>query len=231
MKVGAKKSGKDSSERDKKEGGKRSKTGDGKSALTAEDYSDYEVEVDDEDADEQDRELAAGSGGQSVAMKFGRSSKTGNKTVGGSKVREEDLDDSEVDEEAPDASSRARGASPSKRYQAVIDENEEDGNQITDNQSDKQVSPKPTQRARRNRPFHLNSSGASLEEDLTVDYYDEEFNEYDNQDFETSPRPAVENLMDDDGEGGLSEISNEVLYFSSKVTYQRGALFNKNLIL
>ena len=37
--------------------------------------------------------------------------------------------------------------------------------------------------------------------------------------------------MDDDGEGGLSEISNEMLYFNSKVTYQRGALFNKNLIL
>ena len=64
-----------------------------------------------------------------------------------------------------------------------------------------------------------------------IDYYDEEFNEYDNQYLETSPRPAVENLMDEDGDGGLSEISNEVLYFSSKVTYQRSALFYKNLIL
>ena len=38
-------------------------------------------------------------------------------------------------------------------------------------------------------------------------------------------------IVDDDVESGLSEISNEVLYFSSKVTYQRRALFNKNWIL
>ena len=36
---------------------------------------------------------------------------------------------------------------------------------------------------------------------------------------------------DDDAESGLSELSNEVLYFSNKVNQQRRALFSKNLIL
>jgi hypothetical protein len=124
MKFGGKKSGKDSSESDQKEGGEQD--------------SDYEVEVDDEDVDERDHKLTTGTKGKSAPMKFDSSSKTGNKNVRASKVREEDLDDSELDEEAPDGStSRARGSSPTKRHQAVIDENEEDGNQITDNQSDK----------------------------------------------------------------------------------------------
>ena len=126
-----------------------------------EDYSDYEVEDDDEDAG------TAGREGQPSSMQFGsRSTKSSNKRSGASKDREEDLDDSEGDEEAPDARTpKARGgeASASKHYQAMIDENENDGDQAAGNQSDKQVSPKATQRSQRNRPFNLNSSAASLE--------------------------------------------------------------------
>ena len=110
MKFGGKKSGKDSSESDQKEGGEQN--------------SDYEVEVDDEDVDERDQKLTTGIKGKSAPMKFDGSSKTGNKNARASKVREEDLDDSELDEEAPDGSTRARGSSPTKRNQAVVDVNE-----------------------------------------------------------------------------------------------------------
>lgn len=95
-----------------------------------------------------------------------------------------------------------------------MDENE---TEELDKFAPSQITPK----ARSGKRPSLTAASAFIDKDLetdnnyTVDYYDEEFNEYENQ-FEASPTHIVDH-GDDDAESGLSELSNEVLYFSNKV--------------
>lgn len=54
------------------------------------------------------------------------------------------------------------------------------------------------------------------------------------QEFESNSARSFDDEHEEEeikSESGLSVLSNEEAYFNTKVSYQRGALFNKNLIL
>lgn len=95
---------------------------------------------------------------------------------------------------------------------------------------------KPKKKDLKISPQKINKAGVEKgtkdrsDREYSVDYYDEDINEYADMHYENLESPTRVKEEDSDSESGLSELTNEVEYFGSKVIYQKRALFIKNVL-